>query len=300
MYDNGLMHHYRQGFLQRTNKGIAKGGVLDLRKLPFRELGYSQRWGKGLEEYLEFLYTPQGRFYVKEDQKDGVDAEVLLSQIYKQAGLNTAIYTPAIDRKGKTVVLSNDIQTDTGIFAYDYLKMVRNRHKNIPTADGFPEKLSSSYVLGRYHTKEGARQYLKMNLFDVAGVNYDRHLSNYIYEVDRLGRVTDVSLYDFGESGHIYTSVRGQDPMYYEEDITYPNLFNDGSELTRQQMVDQFRNNEAVLSYITPSEMAESVGSINVTQTAKNIKAELGYKVSQSYTDYIASSFDRMAEDLVK
>lgn len=297
MYDNGLMHHYRQGFIQR---GVAKGGVLDLRKLPFRDLGYSQRWGKGLEEYLEFLYTPQGRFYVKEDMKDGVDAEVLLSQIYKQAGFNTAIYTPAIDRKGKTVVLSNDIQTDNGVFAYDFLKMVRNRHKDIKTADGFPSKISSNYVLGRYQTKQGARAYLKMNLFDVASVNYDRHLSNYIYEVDRLGRATDISLYDFGESGHIFTSVRGQDPMYYEQDITYPNLFNEGMELTRQEMVEQFKTNETVHKYITPSEMAESVGSINVTQTAKDIKAEIGYKVSQSYTDYIASSFDRMAEDLVK
>ena len=298
MYDNGLMHHYRQGLFQRG--GAVKAGLLDLRKLPFREMGYSQRWGKGVEEYLEFLYTPEGRFYVKEDKKDGIDAEVLLSQIYKQAGFNTAIYTPAIDRKSKKVVLSNDIQTDTGVFPYDYLEMVRNRHKNIPTADGFPTKISSDYVLGRYHTKAGARAYLKMNLFDVAAVNYDRHLANYIYELDRLGRVSDVSLYDFGESGHVYTSVKGQDPMYYEQNITYPNLFNDGSELTRQQMVEQFKTNEAVLSFISPQEMAESVGSINVTQTAKDIKAEIGYKVSQSYTDYIASSFDRMAEDLVK
>lgn len=297
MYDNGLMYHYRQDFLQRS---VVKGGMLDLRKLPFREIGYSQRWGKGLEEYLEFLYTPKGRFYIKEDQKDGIDAEVLLSQIYKQAGLNTAIYTPAIDRKGKSVILSNDIQSGTGLFAYDFLKRVRSKHKSNPIADGFPEKISSSYVLGKYHTKEGARAYLKMNLFDVASVNYDRHLSNYIYEVDRLGRAVDVSVYDYGESGHTFTSVRGQDPIYYEQDITYPNLFNNGAELTREEMVYQFKNNEAVLQYTTPTEMAEEVGKIDVVKTAKNIKAEIGYKVSQGYTDYIASSFDRMAEDLIK
>ncbi len=297
MYDNGLMYLYRQGLVDR---GLVKRGVIDLRKLPFREMGFSQRWGKGVEAYLEFLHTPHGRFYVKEDMKDGMDAEVLLSQIYKQAGFNTAIYTPAIDRKGHTVVISNDIQTDTGVFAYDFLKMVRNRHKDIKTADGFPSRLSSDYVLGRYQTKAGARAYLKMNLFDVASVNYDRHLSNYIYEVDRLGRAVDVSVYDFGESGHVYTSVKDQDPMYYEQDILYPNLFNNGMELTRQEMVDQFRTNETVLSYITPTEMAESVGSIDVTKTARDIKAELGYKVSQSYTDYIAASFDCMAEDLIK
>lgn len=288
MYDNGLiMEHYRTE--------AARRGILDLKKTP-----YSQRWGKGVEQYLEFLSTPQGRYYVKEDDKPGCDAEVLLSQIYKRAGLNSAIYTPAKDHYGKNVVLSNDIKTQSNLYAYDFLRKIRNQNPGNSMADGLPmdKRAFPGVNLTRFLTREGIRQLLTMNTLDVASYNDDRHLSNFIFNINALGKANGISVFDYGESGHNFRDARDSGSVLSQEHLTYPNLFNCGHELSRGGIVNQLKNNESTLPYIKPDELAEIVGGIDPVSVARDVKGDIGYKINQRYVDTIASSFDQMAEDL--
>ena len=289
MYGNSLVEYYKTE--------AAKRGVLDLRKTEFR-----QRWGKGVEQYLEFISTPSGRYYVKETDKMGVDSEVLLSQIYARAGLKTTIYTPAKDNFGKTVVLSNDIKTPSNTYAYDFFRTLRKDFPGQPMVEGFPSYKSSfpGANLTKFMRASGIRDYLTMTALDVGCYNDDRHLSNFIFETGPLGRVKALSVFDYGQSGENFRDAREAGSTLSEEHLLYPNLFNCGHKLSRACMINQFKNNESTLPYMKPTELAETVGSIDPVAISKDIKGEIGYKISQKYVDTIASSLDNLAEDLVK
>lgn len=317
MEDNGVLKYYRE---HRNRNGFLKT----------KEIDAVQYNGTSVEEsFFRYLKTPNGRrFYRKECyDKISMDAEIILSQIYARAGLKTAIYTPAIDVKGNKVALSNDVKSPLTIPAHIYYKQIIAANPDEPFAECIPSHYVKDFPLKHYLTNNAFRDKFKTDILDIGAENEDRHQGNYFWGrvnprlAEKLlsktqplmqphgpvlknsaGRVypavvDHIVLYDYGESATMYTAYR-RSPYFGEEDITYPNIFTNGCEKTREEMIDQLLFNPNVQDIMTGDEMAEFAGSVNPGEVARDIKGTIGYTVDQGYVDYLSSSFDSLAKDL--
>ena len=282
MYDNGLLKYYQTGF--------AKNGKLTLKR--FTRCQHLFKDG-----VLKMFITPDDIYYSKTGQSHENDAEILLSQIYKGAGLDTTIYTPAVDTKGNQVVLSNNVSF-SGVVAQQYFEYMQTKNQGFPF--GFCSIPFGFKTLPDFTTKQGARDFLKMTLFDVGSANFDRTNGNFIVKTTADGKIDGVALYDYGASGISSKALTSSLSGFYENEMTYPNLFNDYERLTRPQMIEELKTNQSILQHMQPAEMAEMLGQVNVGGVAQDINAQIGYKVDQEYVDFISSSFNSVAEQLIK
>lgn len=283
MFDNGLIKYYQTGY--------SADGVLNLKR-------FSRCQHLFKDGVLKLFITPNCQYFSKTGTKEELDAEILLSQVYARAGFDTTFYTPAIDTKDNQVVLSNSVASK-GMVAQEFFNKVKSENRG-----GFPWGFSygSSVfsTLPDFMTKQGARDVLKMTLFDVASANFDRSKGNYIIKTSPEGKADGVVLYDYGASGVSSIALSTKSAPFYESEITYQNLFNDYEGLTRNQIVREFKTNESALSFISPVELAESLGSVNPVEIARDIKSEIGYQVEPEYADFIASNYNNFAEQLVQ
>ena len=286
MIDNGIMQYYRE---HRTKLGYLKT----------RELPFPQYYGEDEEQYLEFMQTPTQLFFKKEVDKDTSDAEILLSQIYKKAGFDTALYFPALDRRNKHIVLSNDVRSPNSIAAFEFHKKIGKQHPEHKFYECVPENGEYPFLLPQYLTANAIKNTFRMNAYDVGSFNTDRHFANYIYDYpNMLGKFGDIRLYDYGQSGYIFSgSVSG---MLSQRDVEFPNLFGDGEEKTYDQMIWQLKNNQTVRQYVSSHELAEELGNVDVWGTAQEIKEAIGYKVHPQYVDFLSTTFEQTANDLIK
>ena len=282
MFDNGLIKYYQQGF--------SSNGELCLKR--FTRCQHLFKDG-----VLKMFITPENLYFSKTGSPAELDAEIMLSQIYKRAGLDSAIYTPAVDTKGNNVVLSNNVAF-TGVVAQQYFQKLQTQNQGFPwgvTSEDMPFS-----TLPDFATKQGARDFIKMTLFDVGSANFDRTNGNYIIKTSQDGKIDGVCLYDYGASGISSKALTSSLSGFYENEMTYPNLFNDYERLTRPQMIEELKTNEGVLQYIKPTEMAEMLGQVNVGEVAQDINNQIGYRVDQEYVDFISSSFENIAQQLIK
>ncbi|MBR4002664.1 MAG: hypothetical protein IKI95_01160 [Clostridia bacterium] len=286
MVDNGIMQYYRE---HRTKLGYLKT----------RELPFPQYYGKDEEEYLEFMKTPSQLYFKKEVDKDACDAEVLLSQIYKKAGFDTALYFPALDKRSKHIVLSNDVRSATSIDAFQLHKKIGKENPGYGYHECVPQKGEFPFILPEYLTENAIRNIFRMNAFDVGSFNTDRHFANYIYDYpNALGQYNDIKLFDYGQSGYIFSgSTSG---FLSQRDVEFPNLFFTGDEKTYEQMIWQLRHNDTVKQYISSHQLAEELGNVDVAGTAQEIKETLNYTVHPQYVEFLTQTFDQAANDLAK
>ena len=286
MIDNGIMQYYRE---HRTKLGCLKT----------RELPFPQYYGEDEEEYLEFMKTPTQLYFKKEAEKDTADAEILLSQIYKKAGFDTALYFPALDKRSKRIVLSNDVRSEHSIAAFELHKKIGKQHPGHKFHECVPENGEYPFILPQYLAPKAITNTFRMNGYDVASFNTDRHFANYMYDYPNIfGKYGDIKLYDFGQSGYIFSGANSG--FLTQRDVEFPNLFGDGEEKNYEQMIWQLRNNQTVSKYVSSRELGEEIGNVDIYGTARDIKEELGYTIHPQYIDFLSRSFEQTATDLTK
>ena len=311
MIDNGLLKYYPLF--------ASKQGFVKMRAMKYQFVR---------PEYYDIVkkYTCQdGAFYFKEERRDEIDSQVLLSQIYKKAGVNSAIYLPSLDPQNHRGTISNDIKTSSNISGRDFFsilyqtypkevlngELVKHTKSSKPKFDSksrdkmmmFDKDIVSpsltdydktadgeKFDFVSLFTKDGMRAFIKMHLFDVASSNIDRNSSNFYFEIDKNGKICDVTTIDH--------SVSQECTRWGAED--FYSFIGEPMETDRQGMLFEFRENETVQDFITPQEMAEEIGSISVVSVAQEIKQETGYKINQNYVNCLAHSYENLAEDLVK
>lgn len=282
MVDNGLIKYYRS--FRRGKR------LLDANN----KSGFSyteDRQGKR----LVYLHSSEGSFYRKVLEKPERDAEILLSQLYAKAGLKSAIYLPIGENGEYTYVISNDIESENVVMARDQdAKIKKDLGDSVylvaDTPFYLPEDSSRVNVdYFKYITKEGMKNLQLKRLVDVGAYNTDGHDENYFYTLEN-GLITDVISIDFAMSGR------------YRENFDLLSYYNEfvKNELRRDAMMRHFKENESLHYFVTPDEMAETIGAVDVVNVAKDIKSTIGYKISHKYTDEIASSFEDMAEQLIQ
>ena len=284
MHDNGLMSYYRN---LKNKQGYLKAG----------DAGFKFTTDKSYQEYMK---TPSGIYFAKRGQKDKIDAEILLSQIYKNAGFVSPTYMPVLNSLGARMVVSEDIKTPTSVEALSVVEKIKDANPTTlnPHFNLFSEKVGVK-TLEEHFTPEVLTQMIDMYGFDVASKNYDRNLLNFfLSKTEQDGKVDGLQVFDYGQSGCAYTGIVSG--IQDESKIPYRNLFASGADRNAGSMLNQLKTNPVVLSYETPSALAEKIGSVDVVATAQDVKQSIGYEINPGYVDFVASSFDKFANDLVK
>lgn len=305
MYDNGLLKYYRQnalgGFLDTTKIGLIKNTdmiISSVAKCSINDKSYYIK-KHGLADNL---YKPRA------------DAEILLSQIYSKLGVPSSIYTPA-QYNGEQFLVCDDVEKSNVMLASNYLasRFSLNKPRLMPF-------LSQGRVGANPHTfftKNAMAEQTKMRILDTASYNTDRHMANFFYTLERdfkpeqvgtIGeqivsyfrslvpnRATGVVAIDFESSGgNISVIADGGEPLN-----GYMNDFQNAL-LTRQEMLNRIQNNEKLESVIDKQDFAEEIGSVNIPSIAEDIKETTGYEVDSKMVDILSSSYDDMAELLIK
>lgn len=287
MKDNGLLEYYKYRAYRE--------GFLDVKSLRFVE---EQAPKKDFENVVR-CSSPLGRFYKKFRSyfsKESADAEILLSQVYSQAGLTSTIYIPAT-QDDKPFLLCDDISSASIVQAEQFHREVASKVGCDELTASKPFTSAQSKEVLNYFTQRSLYQKTKMRSLDCATYNADRKDSNYFYGVNELGQAQDVYTIDYERSG-----IEARNIISFgsrcQSGFKYPNDF--GLDMSRIDVLDQIKHNEMVASVVSLPQIAEEIGSVNVKETALDIARTTGYVVEPKYVDLIAKSLNQTAEMLVK
>lgn len=283
MLDNGLNKYF--------DKHLTSHGSLKL-----HELGFEITNGIGTFRGLHMFNTPEGSYCLRDVYAaKEYDAEILLGQVYNLCGLESAIYLPAVD-KTKTYLVSNNLDNINSLTGFQFFEKMKDE-----TDESFPFLLPSKIddkqmeIINKYFTKDAVRDYIKKVVLDTASCNTDGNACNYIFEILN-GKANKVKSFDNEYSGRMFFEF-GPDSEF----AVYQNFFLGALPKNRQEIIQEVKTNETSLSFISPQEIAESIGGVDIVATAKDIEQTLpGYYFNDKYVNGMAYSFDKMAEDLVK
>ncbi len=279
MFDNGLLKYYKQKEYQ--------DGVLDAKDL---ELVEEQK----ITPVVTTCVSADGRFYKRINASRGADkkitdGQVLLSQIYNRVGLQSAVYLPA-QMDGRRFLLSNDVSNASNIvLAYNYISQVPSFQSKFPL--DFLNERHSENLVEKYFTERALLQQSKMRVFDTASFNNDRHYENFFYTLngDRADGVVEI---DF-ELGSCDVNPEGKaGDAFYNDFIPF--------QMPRDELIGLFREDESFASLVDKQAIAEEIGSVDPVAVAKDIDETIGYKIDPTLPQFLARSFDAMAETLVQ
>lgn len=289
MHDNGLLKYYKTK--------CYKDGFIDARDIKLQEDLKTSMTATAIR-----CKSPVGYFYKKMNgffSKEVADAEILLSQLYQTAGLDSAIYLPGRDGI-KTFLLSNDVCGKDTVEAKVFHDRISDKEgisgPVMATLTSQPYKTGSDIV--KYFTKQALVKRIKTRAYDCAGHNPDRQDCNYVYKLNKFGQAEDIALFDFERSG-----VEASQCMTFGREIMlgygYANDQGDRN-ISRIGMIDRIKHDEFVASVVDLSKVGEEMGNIDVEGTALDIARTTGYVVEPRYVDFISKSFNQTAELLIK
>lgn len=290
MFDNGLLRKF-----EHTK---TRDGILDLKDT--KDFSYTH-----LERSVWKMLSSDGLYYAKAVNKSRMDAEVLLSQVCKHLGFSTAIYLPVqnpmfnapnltqediVRLQNYRYAVSNNVVFENTPLAYDYFTQIGEGKRQFCRLPYNLFNVKNPIDYTKYFTKDAMRQLIKMNIFDIASFNFDRHENNYALKIEE-GLVTDVVLFDFGASG-----VGAKRNLAGEKYFT---SFQE-KDLNKKNTLMAFKENSVIEEIVPFTELANELGSVDFAETSRDIKEELGYKVNFQYIDKLTQSFDETAEFLMK
>lgn len=214
----------------------------------------------------EYIYIKEPFFGKKE-----ADAEILLSRLYEKFGIKSATYYPV---NNGDIVISDDVGSKNNILtpsAQLTLNLDRNDGENICFSD---------HAITNQST---------MRILDLGSKITDRHKYNFLHVIN-CGKIDDVVVYDFGRSA-IYPNEK------YYNDFTF------STNLTREEMLKNVKQNEMLEEFVDKHALAEQMGVASdsgIVELAREIRQDLGYNINEEYIDNLRSSFEEVAEILDK
>lgn len=313
MEDNGLLQFYK-------NRSY-NGGFLNLGDIP--ELSEVKR----IDGRISLYSSGVGSFYKKgvffnNNIHKYLDPEILLSQIYKKAGLDTAIYLPTKDETtGRVSLFSNDVSTSGVIPANGFI--VANLDKTERSQmDFLNTSHTESLPMINYFTRRCLQQQTKLRVLDTASYNTDRHNLNFFYkllqpqststlednssfqgEATQTPKADGIVCIDYEQSAiNTYTLVEFKESFNKEMLDYYCCFQNEFSthRLSKTEMLEQFSKNEYLAELLDKPALAEEIASLDPVGVAEDIKQTIGYEVDPQYSHFLQKSFDDVADALVQ
>ena len=301
MIDNGLLKYYPEYFDEFGRLQYFRFRKINEKSIPCHDVKKAQLKDKF------FTKVNLGTFYYEKDfiedysyinaHKDKANSEILLSQIFANEGFNTAIYLPTVSEDKITCAVSNDISKPNSMLMVDYVDLAQKTYENFKN----PFRNDKSYspkelCLQTYFKEKALRDYVKMHVLDVACGNIDRDFRNFIVDVEEdennLPIIQDIRLFDYAQAG-LYSY-----PEYSY--LCFVNGLGNGKSKNMQQMIEEFKSNELVNRFYSPSELSEMLGNIDVVETARDIKQTINYEIDDGLVTKFARLIDDTAEGLIK
>lgn len=285
MFDNGLLKYYKD----RLN--LISG------HLAFERLNFAVNKQDSITRTTYKVSAPNGdKFFLKVpiDQAE-VECEVLLSQIYKKAGIKTPIYTPvAYEEKPRMFipgVLSNNICTSRQVVSaklfFDKLSCKAHCLKS-DLYTGMFRQDQTLINFSKYFTKDALRDFIKIQVFDLASCNTDRNTGNFYFDVEN-GKVAHVFAIDQGMSAY---RIRNKENRFL-------NYFGPEMLQSKEQIVESMTHNEIVNDLVNINDLAEQVGNVNSNKVAEDIKETIDYHIDKNYVSLLNASCQSVAEMLM-
>lgn len=322
LHDNGLLKYYKQ----YANKGYLD---LDAIKLNNKSSIFS------CHHDVYRVKSPDGEFFIKaspifystsEKIKLERDREIMSGQIYNEAGVKGAVYTPVM-YFGGSIKSSNFFEENFPQDMYERYKSHAIVHALISNSvrEAGSQTLSNFYIneqntpqlyfdrvekLSRINAEENIlkhyddhflEQLLKVRVLDVATGFNDRQYNNAYVTFEPLNpedpiypdsKLTDISVFDYEESRF------RQKEKYYHE------FRNNEKMLTREEMLQEFRENEYVERYLNKPALAEKIGNIDVEAIAEAVTEATasensdGYTIETSEIEFLKRSCEEVAKNL--
>ena len=277
MLDNNLLKYF--------SKYATKDGCLNLSSNEFEIVE-----GRDDFKFFDFLHCKEGIYFTKCTPKPIADAEILMGQIYNLLGLNSAIYLPAKQNEESTYlqVVSNNVIRNNYVYACEQLDKIREKTGQLFSLELPQRKIDNVVDYSKLITKEAMAKQILLRVADVATKNTDRNTSNYAYKVED-GIITDLATFDHGACG---TYPFNNNYAYYH-DFECDNLMSD------YQFLLMLRDNENIPDYVSFEDMADKIGSVDVSGIAEDIYQTINYKIEQKLVDNTLKQMDYVANALV-
>lgn len=285
MYDNGLLKYFK-------DKAASKNGYLKLEELDIQK-----------DEASSLKAKIDGQdYYVKKCIPSVLNGEVLLSQVYKTAGLKSSICLPAI-YQNEMYAVSKNVREENCVTALEFFNHIKRQ--NAPTfklIDGRAIREEKEFDYSKYYTPGSLRELILMQALDTGVFNTDRHMKNFFVQVEddfEKMQAQHVVSFDYGVSARMAeASVRRPSfPKFYNTFGDEVYICADESR-TRSGMVNAFRYNEVVNEYYPREELAEKISQIDVRAVADDISEQTGFELHKHYVDIVANSVDRLVEEI--
>ena len=146
-------------------------------------------------------------------------------------------------------------------------------------------------ALQSYFKEKALKDYVTMHILDVACGNTDRHDLNFFVDVvkddNNLPVIQGIRLFDYGHGGMAYSNL-------------FVNGLGNGRLKNKAEMIEEFKTNEYVNMFYTPTEMSEMLGNIDVVETARDVKETINYEIDDGLVTKFARLIDDTAESLIK
>ena len=288
MHDNGLLKYYRHK--------AYRDGFLSAKDFRLKEEDSIQNWHATTVK----CKSPVGEFYKKFKHyfcKEMADAEILLSQLAKTFGLDTALYFPVEENGHQFVVCDNVFKPDTIVAREFHDKIAEQQGDGVTGITSFMQQpFSDKNPIVQHFYKEALAQRVKTRVLDSAAYNPDRQDCNYLYSLHNK-KASGVVLFDYERSGLEASRI-----MHYGSELTFGGYANDFGErnLTRLGAIEVLKRDDFVHSVADLKLIGEQLGNIDVKDTALDISRTTGYCVEPKYVDMVSRSFDQTANLLVK
>ena len=286
MYDNGLLKYYREK--------AAKNGYLNLEELNAKK-----------DEVVSLKAKIDGQdYYVKRCTPPVLNSEVLLSQVYKSAGLKSSICLPAI-YQNEMVAVSKDVREENCVTALEFFSIIKKENTTTwVIQDGVAVKQENKIDYSKYYTPQAMKELILMQAIDTGVFNTDRHMKNFFVQVEdefESMQAQHIVSFDYGVSAKMAeTSVkRPSFPKFYNTFGSEPYICSYESR-TRNGMINAFKYNEVVEQYYPKEELAEKLSTIDVRAVADDISEQTGFELHKHYVDIVADSVSRLAEEIVQ
>ena len=291
LHDNGLLKYYKD---YADEKGRLK---------TYQAFGDGEYSTSSLN--IKLFYISNGEVAKKYFEKFliyntsyGVYSELVQSQVFKDNGLNTAIYTPSITKSGTKCVISDNISTPNNVKMVEFVDkaILKGNIQCSPysnSTETTPEKIQYEKIF----TKSAMKKFILGHALDVAGGNNDRHPQNFEVQVGKteegLDIIEDIFYYDYGETTFAYPPKK-ENSFYFKNGLGY------GMNKNKNSMIAMFRNCPHILEYYQPNELAEILGNVDIREIARDFKEEINFSIGEEYLDSAERSYFNVAQGLVK
>ena len=218
-------------------------------------------------------------YFLKYVCPTGLDAELLLGPICNKY-FKSAIYLPV--RHGSFIeTVSNNVLGQDCLVGSNYFKMIRNTLGQ--EINPFLLTPKNPVIFDDYVTDNAMKQMIIKDALHLGFKNWDGHKGNYAMRMED-DKVAEIIGFDNEASG-------------VTPERKYYTIFSD-KRLNYDEMIKEYQTNEIYRQFISPQELAEIVGGVDIDGTSQMITDLTGHQFDQGYLDNMKFSTERLAEDL--